>query len=80
MDDLEFRALHAASEVLMQSYFDEVRKSSDMLAECTAEPLPIEKRLTLLSQGIIEHEAHVTYVSSKGVLLDAALLGYGLSN
>jgi len=51
-----------------------------MLAECTAEPLPLERRLTLLSQGIIEHEAHLTYLGSKSVLLDAARLGYGFSN
>jgi len=79
MDDLEFRQLHGASEKLMESYFSEVRKSSDLLAECTAEPLPLEKRLKLLSQGIIEHEAHVTYVSAKSVLLDAAQFGYGVS-
>jgi len=80
LEDREFRELHAASETLMRAYFDEVLKSSAMLAECTAEPLPLEKRLTLLSQGIIEHEAHVTYVSSKSVLLDAARLGYGTSS
>ena len=80
MDDLEFRALHAASEILMQSYFEEVRKSSGMLAECNADPLPLEKRLTLLSQGIIEHEAHVTYIGSRSALLDAVRLGYGFPN
>jgi hypothetical protein len=80
LEDIEFRELHEASEALMQSYFDEVKKSSAMLAECTAEPLPLEKRLTLLSQGIIEHEAHLTYLGAKSVLLNAARLGYGFSN
>jgi hypothetical protein len=64
----------------MKSWFNEVRKSSEMLAECTADPLPIERRLTLLSQGIIEHDAHLTYLGSKIVLVDAARLGYGFSN
>ena len=48
-----------------------------MLADCTAEPMPVNKRLTLTSQGIIEQEAHLTYLSAKGLLcLDAARLGY----
>jgi len=64
----------------MRSYFDEVEKSSTMLAECTAEPLPLEKRLTLMSQGIIEHEAHLTYLGAKKILLNAARLGYGFTN
>jgi hypothetical protein len=76
----EFLELHATSEALMQSYFVEVEKSSTMLAECTAEPLPLKERLTLMSQGIIEHEAHLTYLGAKSVLLNAALLGYGITN
>ena len=51
-----------------------------MLAECTEEPLPLKKRLTLTSQGIIEHEAHLTYLGAKSLLLNAARLGYGFSN
>ena len=47
-----------------------------MLAECTAKPLPLKKRLMLTAQGIIEHTAHLTYLSAKGLLLNAARLGY----
>jgi hypothetical protein len=72
--------LHAASVTLMRSYIDEVEKSSAMLAECTAEPLPLQERLTLMSQGIIEHEAHLTYLGAKSLLLNAARLGYGSTN
>jgi hypothetical protein len=72
----EFLELHAASVALMRSYFAEVEKSSTMLAECTAEPLPLQKRLTLTSQGIVEHEAHLRYLDAKGLLLNAARLGY----
>jgi len=64
----------------MRSYFIEVEKSATMLAECTAKPLPLKKRLMLTSQGIIEHEAHLTYLDSKSLLLDAARLGYGFPN
>ena len=76
MDHTEFMELHAASAALMRSYFAEVEKSSTMLAECTAEPLPLKKRLALTSQGIIEHEAHLRYLDTKRLLLNAARLGY----
>jgi hypothetical protein len=72
--------LHAASVALMRSYFAEVEKSSTMLAACTADPLPLNDRLTLMSQGIVEHEAHLTYLGAKSVLLNAARLGYGVPN
>ena len=80
MNHTEFLGLHAACVRSMRSYFVEVEKSSAMLAECTAEPLPVNRRLTLTSQGIVEHEAHLTYLSAKGLLLDAARLGYSFSN
>jgi hypothetical protein len=72
----EFMELHAASVALMRSYFAEVEKSSTMLAECSAEPLPLRKRLALTSQGVIEHEAHLRYLNAKSLLLNAARLGY----
>ena len=77
MNHTEFVDLHAASVKLMRSYFVEVEKSSAMLAECTAEPLHLKQRLALTSQGIIEHEAHLRYLDAKGLLLNAARLGYG---
>ena len=76
MNHTEFIELHAASVALMRSYFAEVEKSSTMLAECTAEPLPLKKRLALTSQGVIEHEAHLRYLDAKSLLLNAARLGY----
>jgi hypothetical protein len=72
----EFMELHAAFVKLMRSYFVEVEKSSALLAECTEKPLPLEKRLTLTSQGVIEHQAHLTYLGAKSLLLNAARLGY----
>jgi len=72
----EFLDLHAACVTSMRSYVVEVEKSSAMLAECTAKPLPLKKRVRLMSQGIIEHAAHLTYLSAKSLLLNAARLGY----
>jgi hypothetical protein len=76
LNHTEFVELHAASVALMRSYFAEVEKSSTMLAECTAEPLPLKERLALTSQGVIEHEAHLRYLGAKSLLFNAARLGY----
>jgi hypothetical protein len=80
MSHREFLDLHASSEKLMQSYFVEVKKSSSMLAECTSRPMPLKRRLMLASQGVVEHTAHLTYLSAKSLLLSAARLGYGFSH
>jgi hypothetical protein len=75
----QFMDLHAACVGSMRSYFVEVEKSSAMLAECTAKPLPLRTRLGLTSQGVIEQAAHLTYLSAKSLLLSAARLGYSYS-
>lgn len=75
MNHTEFSDLHAASEKLMRFYFVEVEKSSTMLADCTAKPLPLKQRLMLTSQGIVEQEAHRTYLNTKSLLLDAVRRG-----
>ncbi len=80
MNHREFMDLHASSEKLMQSYFVEVEKSSAMLAECTAKPLPLKRRLMLASQGVVEHTAHSAYLGAKSLLLSAARLGYSFSH
>ena len=80
MNHTEFMDLHADSVMLMRSYFVEAEKLSMMLAECTARPLSVQKRLKLTSQGIIEHEAHLTYLGAKSLLLNSARLGYGFCN
>ena len=75
MNHTEFVDLHAASVKLMRSYFVEVEKSSTMIADCTEKPLSLQDRLMLTSQGVIEHEAHVTYMDTKSLLLDAMRVG-----
>lgn len=71
--------LHAAFVTSMRSYIAEVEKSATMLEECTAKPFPLKKRLKLASQGIIEQAAHLTYLSAKSLLLNAAQFGYGFA-
>jgi hypothetical protein len=51
-----------------------------MLAECTAEPLTFRERFALLSQGIVENDAHRAYLGTRRLLLGAAQLGYGSAN
>ena len=80
MNHKEFMDLHVAFVASMRSYFAEVEKSSTMLAECTAKPLPLKTRLRLASQGIIEQTAHLTYLSAKSLLLNAAQFGYGFAS
>jgi hypothetical protein len=75
----EFKDLHSDFVTSMRSYFVEVEKSSSMLAKCTVKPMPIRNRLKLASQGVVEHAAHLTYLSAKSLLLSAARLGYGFS-
>jgi len=75
MNHKEFVVLHAASEKLMRSYFVEVEKSSAMISDCPEKALSLQNSLMLASQGVIEHEAHVTYLDSKSLLLDAVRHG-----
>ncbi len=80
MNNAEFNDLHANCVVAMRSYFVEAEKTIDLLAKCTAEPLSFTERLGLLSQEIIENEAHTRYRSAISLLHGAARLGYGFSN
>jgi hypothetical protein len=75
MNHTEFVDLHATSVKLMHSYFAEVEKSSAMITDCPEKPLSLQNRLLLTSQGVIEHEAHVTYMDTKSLLLDAVRVG-----
>jgi len=80
MERTEFMELHASCVTALATYFVEAEKTTQMLAECTAEPLTLAERFTLMSQGIAEHDAHLIYLGIKSVLYNAARLGYGSSN
>jgi len=76
----QFLELHANCVAAMRAYFVEAEKSSVMLSQCTPEPLSFTERLGLLSQEIVENDAHANYLGTKRLLHSAALLGYGSSN
>jgi hypothetical protein len=80
MNSAEFMELHAKCVTTMRTYFVQVEKTSTMLAECTAGPLTFRERFRLMSQGIVENDAHLAYLGSRSLLLSAARLGYALSN
>ena len=60
--------------------FAEAEKMSAMLAECSAGPMTFRERFRLMTQGIVENDAHLTYLGSKSLLFNAARLGYGVLN
>jgi hypothetical protein len=72
--------MHANCVTAMQTYFVEVEKTSTMLAGCTAEPLTFRERFRLMSQGIVENDAHLAYLGTRSLLLSAAQLGYTSAN
>jgi len=80
MNHAEFTEMHANCVTAMRTYFVQVEKTSTMLAECTAEPLTFRKRFRLMSQGVVENDAHLAYLSTRSILLSAARLGYASSN
>ena len=80
MTNEEFRQLHADCVIALRAYFVEAEKTTDLLAQCTASPLSFTDRLGLLSQEIIENDAHANYRGAKSLLHGAARLGYGFSN
>ena len=80
MNRSEYMELHGNCVTAMQAYFVEAEKTSAMLAKCTAEPMTFRERFKLMSQGIVENDAHLTYLAAKSLLFNSARLGYGSSN
>jgi len=69
--------LHEHCGTAMRAYFIQAEKTSAMLAECTAEPMTFRQRFRLMSQEIVENDAHLTYLGAKSLLYNAARRGYG---
>jgi hypothetical protein len=80
MNRAEYMEMHANCVTAMRTYFAEVEKTSTMLAQCAAEPLTFRERFRVMSQGIVENNAHLAYLSTRRLLLAAARLGYASSN
>jgi hypothetical protein len=76
----EFLEMQANCVTAMRTYFAQVERTSAMLAGCTAEPLSFRERFRLMSQGIVENDAHLAYLNTRSLLLKAAQFGYTSSN
>jgi len=80
MNRSEFMEMHEDCVTAMRAYFAQAEKMSAMLAECSAEPMTFRERFRLMSQGIVENDAHLTYLGSKSLLFNAARVGYSVLN
>ena len=80
MTHMEFLELHASYASAARAYYCEMDKTARMLEECTPDPLSFKDRFGLMSQAIAESEAHLIYLGAKGLLFNAARIGYASSN
>lgn len=80
MNRTEFMEMHATCVAAQGTYVAEAERTATMLAGCTEDPLTFTERFKLMSQGIAENDAHLTYLGTKSLLYKAAQLGYGFLN
>lgn len=80
MNQAEFFEMHANYVTAMRTYFVQVEKTSTMLAECTEGPLSFRERFRLMSQGIVENDAHLAYLGARSLLFSVAQSGYAYGN
>jgi hypothetical protein len=80
MKRAKFMELHASCVTALGKYVVEAGKTTQMLSECSGEPLPFMDRFRLMSQCIVEDDAHVAYLGIKSLLYRAARSGYGSTN
>ena len=79
VDQKEFNKLHASCVGAFDSYVAEAEITAGMLANCTAEPMPLPERLKIALQERIENTAHSLYLAAKLLLHEAARLGYAFT-
>jgi hypothetical protein len=79
VDQDEFNALHASCVDAFKNYANEAEITATMLADCTAEPLPLAARLKIALQESIENTTHSIYLAAKLLLHEAARLGYAFT-
>ena len=72
--------MHARCVGAFGSYAVEAEKTATMLANCTAEPMPLSARLKIAVQEKIEITAHSLDLAEKLVLHEAARLGYAFTS
>jgi hypothetical protein len=69
VDQADFTLLRAECDTARLDYFGEAEVTSLMLAKCTVDPLGFRERLALAAQGIVENQAHLTYLGMRSLLL-----------
>jgi hypothetical protein len=79
VDQTEFNELHASCVAAFKVYVAEAEKTSTMLANCTAKPLPLTQRFRVMFQERAENTARLIYLGTKRLLHNAARLGYAFS-
>jgi hypothetical protein len=79
VDQKEFDALHASCVSAFKGYASEAEKTALMLANCTADPMPLPERVKVAIQEKIENTAHDLYLAAKLLLHEAARLGYAFT-
>jgi hypothetical protein len=80
VNETEFANLHASCVTFFQAYIAEAEKTSALLANCTAGPLPFIQRVKLALQENAEYTTYTLYLDTKRLLHDAARLGYAFSD
>jgi len=80
VNETEFAKLHASCITAFQGYVVEAEKTTLLLANCTAGPLPFIKRLKVALQENAEHATYSLYLDTKRLLHEAARLGYAFSD
>lgn len=80
MDQKEFNELHSSCVSAFKNYAAQADITASMLANCTAEPMPLRDRLKIAVQESMENAAHRLYLSAKGLLHEAVRLGYAFAD
>ena len=79
VDQKEFNELHSSCVSAFKNYAAEAEITATMLANCTAEPMPLPKRLKIALQERVENTAHSLYLAAKLLLHEAARLGFAFA-
>jgi hypothetical protein len=80
MNQEEFDGLHTGCTAAFVKYAGQAERTSTMLADCTAEPMPFEARVRIAIQETAENAAHSVYLTQKVLLHEAARLGFAFSS
>jgi hypothetical protein len=75
-----FNELHTRCVTALREYVASAEVTTNMLANCTPEPMSLGDRLDLLTQEVAEKDAHFVYTNLKRIIHHAARLGFHYSS